>query len=414
MVRRLLLVPFRLSEPWVRHPNWMVRRSAQVVALGIAMVWLTLPDGKKAGGDSSEQSDDVLREVLSSRQFLEFLHGPITSTPLLGYICRALALRLSVAAKMHESAGSDDRNFTLRVEGSIDQNVLRNLLIWQNHVLPSYSRQDDGRQADVALVLTSRSDNEPRLFDLLSIMPMLTRFRNFAVFWDEEIAAGAVSALTSQRELSRWREHASDLGNMPREVTRQVDLHGTHGGVKLLPNGRKYANDFLKLALPGRLIVAVALRERDDGTADPDELELWLGLIDPLRAQYPAAAFVILNCLAPSEQRDWPAHIRFARHHGLTLQDAICLAQIADGYLGALDIFGLAAHSAGRPGVYVPLDDRDLPRSERSAENSKDPRIMVGSRNRAHIETAIKTFFADFPPLSHAPKIYLTDVDVAP
>jgi hypothetical protein len=376
----------------------MIRRTAQVAALGIATVWLALPDGKKAGGDTSDESDELLREFMSSRGFREFLNGPAVGKPFVGHICRVLVLRLSVAAKTRERAGAYERNFALHLEGPINQKVLRNLLIWQNHILPAYLRQDDNRQVDVALVLTSGSNSEPRLFDLFSVALMLARFRSFAVFWDEETAADATSVLMSQRELACWRAagQASDLERMPPDVTRQVELYGTNGGVKLLPNGRKYANDFLKLALPGQFIIAVALRERDDGTPEPDELGVWLGLIDSLCARHARTAFVVLNCLAPSQQQEWSAQVRFARQQGLTLQDAICLAQIADGYLGVLDIFGLAAHSAGRPGVYVPLDDRVPPRLRRSAENPKDPRIMVGSRNRADIETAIENFFGTF------------------
>jgi hypothetical protein len=194
----------------------------------------------------------------------------------------------------------------------------------------------------------------------------------------------------SERELGRWRaaEPANDLDMMPRDIIGQVELHGSHGGIKLLPHGRKYANDFLKLALPGRFIVAVGLHEREDGTIEPGELDFWLALIESLCTRYPRAAFVMLNPLSPSQWREWPAQLRFARHQGLNLQDAICLAQIADGYLGVLDLFGLAAHSAGRPGVYVPLEDP--PPTERGAANNAQ--IIVASRNRADIETAVKSF----------------------
>jgi hypothetical protein len=178
---------------------------------------------------------------------------------------------------------------------------------------------------------------------------------------------------------------------MPRDVTSQVERHGTRGGVKLLPHGRKYANDFFKLALPHRFVIAVALREREDGTVAAAELELWLSLTDALRTRRPDLAFVVLNCLTPSQWREWPAHMRFARHHGLSLQDAICLAQTADGFIGVLDIFGLAAHSAGRPGVYVPLEDVEVLRTQ-TPDLSNDRMIMVGSRDRARIESAIDAF----------------------
>jgi hypothetical protein len=379
----------------------MVRRVAQVAVVGIATVWLALPGARKPERGAGDQYDELARRFWESPRFLEFLNGTAIAKPIVGPLCRVLVLRLSVHAQMRERASMDERNFSLRLSGPLDQGALRNLLIWQNHVLPSYFQQDDGRQVDIVLVLTAGSERETRLFDLFSIVLMLERVRSFAVFWDEETATTTTSILLSEREFTRWRAagEASDLGNMPRALTRQVERCGTRGGIKLLPHGRKSANDFLKLALPGRFIVAVALRENEDGEVDPDELEFWLDSIGTLRARHPQAAFVLLNCLLPSQWREWPAHVRFARHHGLSLQDTICLAQIADGYLGVLDIFGLAAHSAGRPGIYVPLEDGDLPDAERAAEISKQSQIMVGSRDRAAIEAALGRFAATCPQL---------------
>lgn len=390
MIRRLLLVPYRLAEPWIRHPNCMVRRPAQVAVLAIATIWLALARNEKAKPDASEPIDELAREFWSSPKLLEFLNGPAIGKPIVGRICRILVLRLSIAAKLRERASTNDRNFALCLRGPIDQRSLRNLLIWQNHVLPSYLRQDDNLQVDVALILAGRSANEARLFDLLSIALMLERLRSVAVFWDEESAVAETSILMSERELGRWRaaEPANDLDMMPRDIIDQVELHGSHGGIKLLPHGRKCANDYLKLALPGRFIVAVGLHEREDGTVEPGELDFWLAVIESLCERYPRAGFVMLNRLAPSQWREWPVHLRFARHQGLNLQDAVCLAQIADGYLGVLDLFGLAAHSAGRPGVYVPLEDP--PPTDRGAANAAQ--IIVASRNRADIETAVKSF----------------------
>jgi hypothetical protein len=390
MIRRLLLVPYRLAEPWVRHPNWMIRRPAQVVALGIATIWLALAREEKTKPDASESIDELARQFWSSPKLLEFLNGPAIGKPIVGRICRILVLRLSVVAKLRKRASASDRNFALRLRGPIDQRSLRNLLIWQNHVLPSHLRQDENPQVDVALILADRPANEARLFDLFSIVLMLERLRSVAVFWDEETALAETSTLMSERELGRWRaaEPANDLDMMPRDIIDQVELHGSHGGIKLLPHGRKYANDYLKLALPGRFIVAVGLREREDGTVEPGELDFWLAVIESLCERYPRAAFVMLNRLAPSQWREWPVHVRFARHQGLNLQDAMCLVQIADGYLGVLDLFGLAAHSAGRPGVYVPLEDP--PPTERGTANAAQ--VIVASRNRADIERAVKSF----------------------
>jgi hypothetical protein len=394
MIRQLLLLPYRLAEPWVRHPNWIVRRPAQVAVLGIATLWLAFARDEKAKPGVSEPIDELARQFWSSPKLLEFLNGPAIGKPIVGRICRMLVLRLSVAAKLRERASANDRNFALRLSGPIDQRSLRNLLVWQNQVLPSYLQRNDDPQVDVAVVLTDRPVNEPRLFDLLSIALMLERLRSVAVFWDEETALAETSMLLSERELARWRaaEPMNDLGTMPADIVGQVERHGSGGGIKLLPHGRKYANDFLKLALPGRFIIAVGLRERADGTVDTDELDFWLPLIDSLSARYPRAAFVMLNRLAPSQWQEWPAHLRFARHQGLNLQDAMCLAQIADGYVGVLDLFGLAAHSAGRPGVYVPLEERAKKATAKEIASAQATQLIVGSSDRAGVATAVGNF----------------------
>jgi hypothetical protein len=398
MIRSLLLRPYRLAEPWLRHSNWMVRRLAQVVGFGVAILWLALPGKSTAEGDAPARDDALADELVSSSRMREFLHGTAIANPLVGPVCRLLVLRLSVYAKTRESASSDDRNFVLRLSGSIGQVALRNLLIWQNHVLPPLVPDGDNSQVDIVLALEGRSESDARLFDLFSSALMLERVRSLSIFWDEQAAVRAASAVMSKGALARWRttEQMGDLAEMPRDITRLVAVHGTRGGVRLLQHGRRYANDFLKLALPGRLIIAVGLLEREDGTVEPEELELWLGLIDRLHARHPHAAFVVLNCLAPSQWRQWPEYLRFPRHQGLTLQDTICLAQIVDGYIGVLDLLGLAAHSAGLRGVYVPLEDGDAPRPQALGENSQMSQIMVGTRHRADIEAALETVAA-FP-----------------
>jgi hypothetical protein len=399
MIRRVLFGPFRLVERWLRHPSWMVRRPAQGVAFAIAMLWLALPQSGRNRDGARNAIDELALLLSKSPQFQEFIHGTAIGKPIVGRICRVLVLRLSVIAKETERADADNRNFILRLDRPIDQVALRNLVIWQNHVLPLYSPAAGNSQVDIALVLASPTQNEARLFDLFSLALMLERIRSFAVFWDEAAAVASASAVMSAGELSRWRAagEAGDLVRIPRDVIDLVNTSGSVGGVKLLLHGRKYANDFFKLTLPGRVVIAVALRERADGVVDAGELDFWLGLMDTLRSRRADLAFAVLNCLVPSQWRSWPENVRFPRHQGLTLQDTLCLAQIADGYLGVVDIFGLAAHSAGRPGLYVPLEDGDLPRAETFAAGSKARQIMVASRDQARLTAALDAFAAALP-----------------
>src|SRR5215831_624984 len=380
MFRSLVLSSYAVAEHRLEHPNWLVRRGAQAAVLALATVALALPRADDGSVAARDPSVALVRQLSASAALRQAVQVGGRVKRKLSYVFRALLMQLSVAAEARERKHSGDRTRALRVAGPIDQRALRNLLIWQNHVLPSQSLQERDRSTDVVLVLANSRESESRLFDLLSIALMLERLRNVAVTWEEE---GATVGKT-----------ATDLGQVPRNVIDQVEARGTRGGIKLLSDGRKRANDFFKLAWPGRRIIAVGLRERQDGTAEPDQLELWLNLLELLARGRADLAFVVLNRLAPSQWREWPAHVRFARHQGLTLQDAVCLAQVADGYVGVLDVFGLAAHSAARPGVYVPLDQGSLPSTGASPANATGEQIMVGSRDRACIESAVDAFVA--------------------
>jgi len=384
MLRSLVLSSYAVAERRLENPNWLVRRSAQTAVLALATISLALPRADDGAVAARDPSVALVRQLSASAALRQAVQVGGRVKRKLSYVFRALLMQLSVAAEARERKHSGDRTCALRVAGPIDQRALRNLLIWQNHVLPSQSLQERDRSTDVVLVLANSRESEPRLFDLLSIALVLERLRNVAVTWEEE---GPTVGKT-----------ATDLGQVPSNVIDQVEARGTLGGIKLLPDGRKRANDFFKLAWPGRRIIAVGLREWQDGTAEPDQLELWLNLLDRLARGRADLAFVVLNRLAPSQWREWPAHVRFARHQGLTLQDAVCLAQVADGYVGVLDVFGLAAHSAARPGVYVPLDHDDLPVIGGSGAGSPARQIMVGSRDRVRVESAVEMFVAEFAP----------------
>jgi hypothetical protein len=372
MIGRLLIGPFRLVEPWLRHPSRAVRRAGQVGVLAIAGTWLAFA---RSGWRDVGQKDEFVARLASSDALREFLHGPgLRRRSLSGRVFRTLLLRLSTAVSAAHSEGGD---VCIRLSRPIDQTVLRNLLVWQNHVLPALRGGDDGRQVDLTLLLANGSRDEAQLFDLVSVALMLERIAGFALCWDE--AGGRAVA------------GASDLAELPRDLVDAVDTNGSPGGIKLPASGRKTANDFVKLVLPGRCIIAVALREREDGTVEPGELETWLDLIDRQVARFPDLGFVLLNRIARLQWRDWPAYLRVPRHQGLTLQDAICLAQIADGYVGVLDIFGLAAHSADRPGVYLSLPSDG---GRRAAELSGRRQIMISGHDRASVEAALEAFLA--------------------
>jgi hypothetical protein len=385
------------AEQWTEHRRWPIRRVAQLALLGLPLL-----RGSDHQADTSRQQQLRLAErIAASRRVQSYLYGRAPVQSWLALVARVLALRMSANARKGQLAQSDQRSVVLCVNGGIDQVVLRNLLIWQNHLIDPRSTVGDGSQVDIMLRLMPAAADEPRLFDLISVALMLERIRNLSVSWDDRSLAAAVPVVMSDAERGRWHKagQAHDLRRLPPEIIGQVEQNRTRGGVKLLQDGRKRVQDFFKAALPGQVIIAVGLREDDEGAADADDLRLWLSLLDAAAGRRPNLAFVVLNRVAPSQWRTWPSHVRFARHQGLSMQDALCLAQTADGYAGVLDVFGLTANAAARPGVYVTLMDGDGqgPRLDQSAGASALAQIMVGSRDRAAIAAALERFLSALP-----------------
>jgi hypothetical protein len=304
---------------------------------------------------------------------------------------RGVALLTYAELRTREIADLDQRAFTVRVCGPINQVLLRNLLLWQTHVLRSYPELSDGRPIDIIFLIEGSVD-DPRYFDLFSAALMLERVRDVCLVDCEEVIDGAAPVLFTLKEKVRWRETRSfsDLGLLPSDASG----HETLTGLKLLPGGRKRANDFFKLALPEKRIIAVGLREDSDGVVDQAELDYWLALLDQAGQNHSDISFVILNKYSPSQRRDWPVRVRFARHAGLSFQDVISLAMVADGYVGVLDLLGLAALSAGMPGVYVPLTPEDAVRSARPPQ--VDQQIIPDSCDPAALPRAFNGFVARF------------------
>ena len=192
------------------------------------------------------------------------------------------------------------------------------------------------------------------------------------------------------------RVKAWDLRRAPVDLVDYIWRRGTAGGFKVMQDARKRTQEFFKTALLRQLVIAVSLKEDADGTVDAAELNWLLRVLDPVVERHPRLGFVILNQLRPSLWQRWPAHIHFARHQGLSLQDAISIAQFADSYFGVLDIFGLAANAAARPGLYVPLDEDELFGSQQHAPAIvKDGQVILASGDRARIEPAFLSFLGD-------------------
>src|SRR5262245_40920898 len=188
MIGRLLIRPYASLESGLRHPSPFVRRPAQAAVLAIATLSLAL---SKVGGEARARggTDELMDRLASSEPLRAFLHGPgILRRPVGGRAFRSLLFRLSRAASVRARAGMGGRDLAVRLQGPIDQVVLRNLVIWHDRLLPPLLGRDDAGAVDLTIVLAGAAADEARLFDLVAIVLMLERIRGFALTWDEQAA----------------------------------------------------------------------------------------------------------------------------------------------------------------------------------------------------------------------------------
>jgi hypothetical protein len=62
-----------------------------------------------------------------------------------------------------------------------------------------------------------------------------------------------------------------------------------------------------------------------------------------------------------------------------------------------MDVFGLAANGAARPGVYVSLSDHEEPFAEPKPAAKNPTQFMIPSRRREHIEAGVARFLSVVP-----------------
>lgn len=389
MISQLINRLYVGADKKTSHPNWMLRRAAQATVVAIGALQFGARKLAPAGTDQSKDRDLV--EFLSSSERLRsYIFGSGLLRPSIGLLSRVLLARTAFADMARERTQSDYRTFAIRIDGPIDQRAIRNLLIWHNQILAKYRAKGDLRPIDVMLVL-GRDREESRLFDFMAIALMLERLRNITVFWCHASADSAAPLLLSELELARWGgvRQAENLLLLP------LSSGGRSGGLKLLSHGRRRSNDFFKIALPHRVVIAVSLLETSAGRIDQSDLTKWLERFAEWRARDEDLAVVILNSIAPSQRDKWPSEVLIARDSGFSLQETVSLAQIADAYCGVLDVFGMAAHAAGRPGIYIPFDAADQLLIDEKQEEAPAQIISQGADD-ASVEDAISKFFAAY------------------
>ena len=270
---------------------------------------------------------------------------------------------LAAGLKHREQALADRPDVTTTLSGPAAMNVLTSLTVWQCELLQDPRTPRLPRRMHVHLSARGNVEKMP-LDRLMSLVCVSDVFDDFSILWEGTDSPGTVPA-------ARALDHTvsvdrSDLIGLGPEALQRVF------GPRFDP--RRAVHGYLKAAHPGKLIVAVSLPEDADGFCDA-ALSAWVPHLQRFQQEMPGTSLCLLNrTVQGAGAVAQPLHgVACVRGLGLGLADALALAQLADVYLGGLDLFGLAAMAAERPGVYLDPAAKEESRTDLLWRQSDDP-----------------------------------------
>jgi len=231
--------------------------------------------------------------------------------------------------------------FGTRIEGRVSQETLRDFVVWQGQLL-GLTHDDDAVRRIGCHVFVPPVDEEVRLDPVFSLLCASRTFLDFSVIWE-----------TSPEALER-------IGVAP-PVAQLPSTFAT------LAEARRVMTQYVKISHPRAFVVALSLPEDEDSFCD-GALAQWLPDLAAFRLQRPGIAFCLLNrtTLGQRPGEAFLAEVAPIRGLGFGVQEGVALARIADAFVGVLDVFGLAALGARRPGIY--LDPSGIGRAEASQQ----------------------------------------------
>ncbi len=260
---------------------------------------------------------------------------------------------LCALLKQRERVHADKMNFVATVRGPLPQDALRNMIVWQHAILQNPEIPPTLKIHGNLCVVGDQQDVQ--LDRLLSLLCLSEVFSDFNIFWGEPAAAEALPGILTAVEQARAAATnvRFDLNAPPGPALAALERGGLPRALVPRHESRRALINYLKIAHPYAFVVALGLPEDEDGFCDAALLR-WLPHLRRFRQEMPGVAFCLLNrtTLGQADRESPLTDVAAVRGLGFTLGDAIALAQEANAYLGCLDVFGLAAIGARRPGVY--------------------------------------------------------------
>ena len=253
--------------------------------------------------------------------------------------------------KFRERAYGDNMNFTAVVGGPVTVELLRHAALWQQAVV-----QTPPLAPRAHANLRMYGDSEHVQVDrLMSLLLMSDVFSNINLYFDERAALDAQPVALTFAEEAR-RDEDWDLDVQRPASDPLLDDPAWQRIVSSRTGFDRAVNTYLKVAHTGALVVALGLPEDQDGFCD-DSIREWTAAVYEAAAKLKDVSFVVLNRISDAAVMAMGTMPRgplsFACRAGLTFADTVALAQKADAFVGSMDVFGVAARAARRPGVYI-------------------------------------------------------------
>lgn len=292
--------------------------------------------------------------------------------------------------KYRENHYFDGMNFVARQRGPLTQANLRNFVLWQDRMIRNQALPP-GFRFNAALVVSDGADLQTdRLFSALCLSDTVN---GFSIFWDEAEADRAFRAPLglTEGESRRWRagedvfDLAMDLGGRgggaPLAALRAAEREGVPRAFRPSLDPRRLVTHYIKVAHPHGFRLAVSLPEDADGFADAS-LQTWLPHLERLAAAQDQVTICLLNRFVTGQDSPtrWPRGVHPVRQGGLAEQDVAAFAMEAELFFGCLDIYGLAARSAGLPGIYIGMDDDEAGRQATLVPDPAAPELFAALR----------------------------------
>ncbi|MFC3227155.1 hypothetical protein ACFOGJ_07945 [Marinibaculum pumilum] len=347
--------------------------------------------------------------------------------------------------KYRENHYFEGMNFVGRLNRPVGQASLRNFVLWQDRMIRNQDLPPGFKFNAVLLVGKDEEVQTDRLFSALCLSDTVN---GLSIFWDEAEARRSFAAPLglTEGEYLRWRDGkgvfdldmvlpapaggpvaaaadrgaadraAADRATADRDDPRALlaaERDGVPRAFHPSLDPRRQVTHFIKIAHPRGYRLAVSLPEDADGFADAS-LQAWLPHLERLTARQDSLTVCLLNRFVQGADGlgSLPRGIHAIRQAGLTEQDVLAFAMEAEGFFGCLDIYGLAARTAQRPGIFVPLDAA-APSSADQALRGAAPGQAPRAAPRSVLRPAIEVADTHSPEMFAALRVFWREAEAA-